>query len=300
MACYRPFSGFRTSGGDVVFVDNLRRNDVVCTLDLPCGRCIGCFSRRSQDWGMRGMHEAKMHKVNCAPTVTYDDAHVPYRGMINYPDMQKALKLLRYYTKQSPRYMIGNEYGEVNGRPHAHWALFGWQPDDLKYWRKSESGAKLYRSQWFEEKIWPWGHVEIGEVTQETVQYIAKYCIKRVYGDAAEAHYRRQDPVTGEFYQLPPESMHVSTKPAIGRTWYEKFGAGDVAPWDYVVADGKEFKPPRYYDKLLRRSDPDRYEEMQWERVVDARTRVADSTPERLATRELCALANATRFKRTL
>lgn len=299
MACFHPVRVGMTSAGTVTFVLNMRKFDVVREFDIPCGRCIGCLSGRAQHWGERGMHEAKMHKLNCAPTLTFSDEHVPYRGMIDKTPIQKALRSLRDRGAKF-RYMVGHEYGEVNQRPHAHLCLFGWQPDDMKYWRKSDSGAKLYRSKWFEEKIWPLGHVEIGEVSIETVQYIAKYCLKRVYGDLAEAHYRRQDPVTGEFYQLPPESMNVSTRPAIGRTWFEKFGKTDVLPWDHVIVNGKEQKPPRYYDKLMKRLDPDRFEEIQWARELEARLRADDNTEARLLVREECAKANATRFKRSL
>ena len=38
MPCYYPVSAWRTIGGDVVFAE---RGDIVASLFLPCGRCVG-------------------------------------------------------------------------------------------------------------------------------------------------------------------------------------------------------------------------------------------------------------------
>ena len=36
--CFHPLDAWQCSNGDVVFTDNLARNDVIRRLSLPCGR----------------------------------------------------------------------------------------------------------------------------------------------------------------------------------------------------------------------------------------------------------------------
>ena len=62
--CFHPLDAWQCSNGDVVFTDNLARNDVIRRLSLPCGRCVGCRLERSRQWAVRCMHEASMHMFN--------------------------------------------------------------------------------------------------------------------------------------------------------------------------------------------------------------------------------------------
>ena len=78
MPCFHPLDAWQCSNGDVVFTDNLARNDVIRRLALPCGRCVGCRLERSRQWAVRCMHEASMHMFNSFVTLTYDDDHFPW------------------------------------------------------------------------------------------------------------------------------------------------------------------------------------------------------------------------------
>ena len=40
----------------------------------------------------------------------------------------------------------------------------------------------------------------------------------------------------------------MSRRPGIGKGWFDKFHATDVAPHDHVVINGRAQRPPRYYD----------------------------------------------------
>jgi hypothetical protein len=42
----------------------------------------------------------------------------------------------------------------------------------------------------------------------------------------------------------------MSRREGIGHAWFQKYKK-DVYPHDYVVVNGKQMKPPRYYDSLL-------------------------------------------------
>jgi len=70
VACFKPLTAFRQANGSVVFAE---RGDVVATLALPCGRCIGCRLERARQWSVRVMHEASLYEENCFVTLTYSE-----------------------------------------------------------------------------------------------------------------------------------------------------------------------------------------------------------------------------------
>lgn len=237
-----------------------------------------------------------MYERNAFVTLTYDDDHLPDRGCLVYADFQKFMKRLRKAVQVPVRFYMCGEYGSENGRPHFHSCLFGWDADDKTYWRKSEAGAKCYRSALLEQ-LWPFGHAELGAITFESAAYAARYCVQKVTGDAAQAHYSRTD--SRGSYQLPPEFNRMSLKPGIGARWLQKW-QGDVYPHDYVVINAKEVKPPKFYDRRYARSDPEAWEQIQFQRELDARSRADDNTPARLVAKEIVATARASLYSRSL
>ena len=74
--------------------------------------------------------------------------------------------------------------------------------------------------------------------------------MKKMKGEDAEAHYTIIDPETGEYNKIKPEYCTMSRRPGIGAEWIKQF-KNDVYPNDYVVINGKEVRPPRYYDSIL-------------------------------------------------
>jgi hypothetical protein len=189
---------------------------------------------------------------------------------------------------------MAGEYGENFGRPHWHACIFGFDFHDKKLWKRSSSGSMLYRSPDL-EVLWPFGHSSIGDVNFESAAYVARYIMKKVTGKQAKDHYI--DPETGVC--LKPEFNKMSLKPGIGADFYKKYKT-DIYPHDYVVIRGKKLKPPKYYDKLYKKSDPYEYDEMLFQRENDARIHNADNTPERLAVKEQVTKAKLQTLKRTL
>lgn len=287
MPCYHPLQAYKTSAGDVVFVER-RQHDIVQSLSLPCGQCIGCRLEKSRQWAMRCMHEASLYERNCFVTLTYEDKYLPVRACLDYPAFQKFMKRLRKFAAPvRPRFYMCGEYGEENWRPHYHGCIFNFDFDDKKYLAKTESGEKLYTSDAL-SKLWPFGMSTVGSLTFESAAYTARYCVQKVTGQAAKAHYARED-ANGK-YSLPPEFNHMSLKPGIGRPFLEKYKL-DIYPHDYVVVNGKECKPPKYYDRLFSKSNPDDFEELQFRRESQARANYEDNTDERLAVKEIVTRA---------
>lgn len=242
------------------------------------------------------MHEASLHDNNSFVTLTYSEEHLPYRGMLEYPAFQKFMKRLRKVAGPSGvRFYMCGEYGSENWRPHFHACLFGWDFADKTYWRKSDSGEKLYRSALL-EKLWPFGMAEVGAVTFESAAYVARYCVQKVTGHNAAAHYARVD--KDGPYSLPPEFNHMSLKPGIGARWFEKYKS-DVYTFDHVIVRGKECKPPKYYDTLFSRANPEEFEDLKFLREVDARERFEDNTDARLAVKEIVTRSRANQLFRS-
>lgn len=236
-----------------------------------------------------------MHEHNSFVTLTYDDDHLPLDGSLNYPDVQLFLKRTRKRLKPF-RFFLSGEYGEVTNRPHYHVCFFGLDWDDKRYWSRPNKHT-LYRSETL-EALWPFGSALIGSLTYESAGYTARYCVKKVTGKAALAHYAitRPDGSTGA---LVPPFMRCSLKPGIGQHWFNKF-AYQVHDRDYVILDGVKVPVPSYYDKLLKRKDPLSIDELKSERTAKALVHSADNTRARLAVKEQVALAKSAHLKRTI
>lgn len=290
MPCYHPIPAWRTQAG-VVFVDRGAGD----RMDLPCGRCIGCRLERSRQWATRIMFESQMHKASCFLTLTYSREHVPNPPSLEYSHFQLFMKRLR--KRMGPmRFFMCGEYGDELGRPHFHAIIFGTDFPDRFFWSVSRSGHNLYRSPALEQ-LWTFGHSSVADLSFESAAYVARYSLKKVTGDLAEEHYRFVDPDTGEVSQLTPEFCHMSLKPGIGGRWFELYSSDVYDGHDYVVINGHKCKPPRYFDRLLKRQDADAFDDIKTAREFNGYSRRSDSTDSRLAVRETVQLAALNRLK---
>lgn len=290
MACFHPLRAWQLADRSVVFTD--RRGDVVRELKLPCGQCVGCRLARSRQWATRVMHEAQFHEHSCFVTLTYDDDHLPDDLSLNYRDFQLFMKRLRKKFGAVRFFMCG-EYGDELGRPHFHAILFGVRFPDLLPIGRDLFTSKILAS------LWPSGLHSVGSVTFQSAAYVARYCVGKVTGRAAFDHYGIVDLDTGEIRERVPEFARMSLKPGIGARWFEKFKS-DVFPHDFVVVNGHECKPPRYYWNKLIKLDNSMAAEVEYTRFHKAARLAAHETPERLAVREKVTNARLNQLKRSL
>ena len=140
----------------------------------------------------------------------------------------------------------------------------------------------------------------VADFSFESAAYVARYVMKKVTGDAAEAHYRIVSRETGEIFDRVPEFNRMSLKPGIGALWWEQYGQTDVVHRDRVVVNGSESSVPRYYDKLLRRCNLLQYDDAKTRRALDNYSRRADNTDTRLAVKETVTKARISSLKRSL
>lgn len=297
MPCYHPLTAYQAATGDVVFYES-RRHDIVRTLTLPCGQCIGCRLERSRQWAIRCLHEASLYKQNCFITLTYSNKHLPSNMSLDYRDFQLFMKRLRKKFGTKIRFYMAGEYGENFGRPHFHACLFNFDFQDKVLWKRTSVGSRIFRSGDLEE-LWPYGFSSIGEVTFESAAYVARYIMKKVTGKQAGEHYEYVCEKTGEITNRTPEFNHMSLKPGIGAKWLEKYHT-DVYPNDYVVIRGKKVKPPKYYDKKWAKEYPIEFDMIQFERESKAKENYLENFDDRLKVREQVAAARLSFLKRQL
>lgn len=288
MPCYKPVPVWRSrqvnpSGKrSIVFSENLGVDGT--RSDIPCGYCIGCRLDRASEWQARLIHESKMHLQSCFLTCTYDDDHLPRDGSLNKKHFQDFLKRLRKYTNGGIRFFACGEYGDSTRRPHYHALIFGYDFPDKRPYSKGAKGDTLYTSKILQQ-LWGHGNCLIGSVSPDSCGYVARYIMKKITGQMAADHYRTVNTETGEVHDLLPEYIHMSTRPAIGLNFYEKF-KNEITQSDFVLVKGKKRKTPRYYDKRLAVENPFLHEDLKFIRAEKAQLRAQDSTPERLAVRE--------------
>lgn len=304
MPCYHPLRAFRSPGlnpetGRFRVTFKPQRGYVDLEFKVPCGQCIGCRLERSRQWALRCMHEADLHSSNCFLTLTYSDEHVPLYNSLCLRHFQLFMKRLRKRFGTGIRFLHCGEYGETTLRPHYHALLFGFDFPDKEFYLTQRSGHRLYTSKILDD-LWGLGICWIGSVSFESAAYVARYVLKKITGFDAEQHYEVIDPATGEVVgRRVPEYATMSRRRGIGGDWFEKFSA-DVFPSDFVVRDGVQMRPPKAYDKLLERVDPDLMRRVRAARVVEARRYEADNTKDRLAVREEVKEAQVLSLKRKL
>lgn len=258
MACYKPRDFWRTpsrKGGvrsSVVYpgADHKVNYDVHKPGKHNCGYCIGCRLEYSRQWACRLVAEAQCHQKTSFLTLTYKE--MPAKSSLNNDDFTLFMKRLRrHFEPNRLRYYQCGEYGEKTSRPHHHCILFG---EDFSGDRHvidcSQSGLPQYGSSLL-ERLWSHGKCTIGDVTFESAAYVSRYTLKKFYGKGAKDHYGERK----------PEYATMSRNPGIGAFYFEKY-VNDMYPGDFFVPgpDRPAAIPPKYFDALLEKSDPELFE----------------------------------------
>lgn len=308
MQCTSPLTAYQLEGGGVTFV-RARGGDEIL---LPCGRCISCRIHHSQMWALRCSHEAKCHEQSAFVTLTYDDKHLP-AGQTLVPDhfrlfMRRVRKRFRpvkvrffgcgeYGDDDDMRHRL--QYGGNLGRPHYHILLFGVSFSDGVQLSKKGNNV-LYTSKLL-SSLWPHGSSSFGAVTPESAGYVARYSLKKINGEMADAHYLAPRPFcdadTGEFFtHRRSEFLRMSRRPGVGALWFQRFYKDYID--GYCVVDGRRVPVPRYYKSKLDWM-------MQWDdhlqdRVVVGYKNREHNKPDRLAAKAAVVQSRISTLKRDL
>lgn len=272
---------------------------------------------RARQWGLRCLHEAKMWKHNHYVTLTYNDEFMPPGGSVCLRDVQLFMKRLRKAKnscKENPvRFFLGAEYGDENRRPHYHALLFNVHFADLRVHGHNARKEPLYTSEEL-SALWSadggkssMGFCTVGAVTFDSAVYCAKYAMKALNitdesppeaRAAYEARYVVYD-ADGIVHERAREFAVMSRRPGIGAGYYEKYGK-EVRAHDSVVVDGKEVRPPRYYDAKSDAVDSVAFARLKRKRKRLAVLAKSDNTAERLRVKERLAVIAAEKKERKL
>lgn len=174
------------------------------------------------------MNEASFYKDNCFITLTY--ANAP--EFVSKRDFQLFMKRLRKKVGKV-RFFACGEYGAKRKRPHYHCIIFGWKPEDMEYFFTDKSGEPIFKSK-IVSSLWNAGFVTVGEVTQRSSLYCAKY-LQKLQADA------RYVPFT-----------LMSLKPGIGYRFADSLTQKQFDN-DKIYINSKMYKLPRYYLKIAEK-----------------------------------------------
>lgn len=244
------------------------------------------------------MHEASLYEDNCFLTLTYNEENLPEDKSLEIRHVQLFIKKLRDRIKpRKLRMFYCGEYGEEMDRPHYHMIMFNYDFEDKQYFKKNNNGDKIYTSKLLDE-IWSYGYCTIGAVTFESAGYCARYTVKKITGEKAQEHYKRQDS-EGRDYWLTPEFAHMSRRPGVGKPWLEKWGY-EVFPNDFIIVNGVKTKPPKFYTYTFEEQNKDIIEKVKAKRRRDGIKQKMHNTDRRLKTREQVKNAQVGFLKKTL
>lgn len=256
----------------IVFNPNLSLTGI--PFKVPCQKCADCRLEYSRQWAMRCSHQASMHEENCFLTLTYDDKRLPMVGPV--PTLVKrdiALFHKRLHNRllksrgYGIRYYYCGEYGETYGRPHYHSIIFDYDFKDKKFYKNNKRGEPLFSSYEL-SSLWPAGRNSIGAVTFDSCAYVARYVMDKVNGDQFDDRYTWMNSETGELVSQQPEFVGMSN--GIGLEWFKKHYKETYRD-DSVVMNGREVRPPRYYDKLYEDVDSERLKVLKRNRLRKSR-----------------------------
>ena len=196
---------------------------------VPCGKCPACLSRRTSVWTFRLKQHAKNANNSYFVTLTYDTRFVPIteRGYLTLDkrDVQLYFKKLRkaHPENHEPiKYYLAGEYGSKTFRPHYHIILFN---ADLELIHKS----------------WDKGEVHIGELTEASAAYTAKYINK---GKIIPMH--KNDDRRPEFSLMSKKlGLNYLSEKII------RYHRADIERNYLTLEDGKKISLPRYYRQKI-------------------------------------------------
>lgn len=173
----------------------------------------------------------------------------------DYPIWRQKYDMTMKNNSPNIRFCHCGEYGEHGFRPHHHMIIFNFDFPDKYLWSvDKKNNVKYYRSKMLEE-LWPFGFCLISEVTYNTCAYVNRYITKKMTGDKKD-----------EWYQgRMPEQYTCSNRNGIGYEYFMKYGENSIYNTDTMTMinyKGKyvSSKPPKYFDDLLERENPELFE----------------------------------------
>lgn len=208
--------------------------------------------------GTQNVDDSEQTSTFVQPNVIKNQTLVPKH-------LQDFIKLLRrsqdYNYGKKLRFYACGEYGSKSMRPHYHILIFGVHlPEPASdAWRKQLTGYSVYEDKYL-ESIWKRGNVIVGSCTFESVEYVARYMLKKQKGD---------DRFFYMFNHIVPPFTRMSLRPGIGLKYYDEHKE-EMYKLDELFLEtekkGLKVKPPLYFDRKFMEEFPDLYDQIKVER----------------------------------
>lgn len=210
---------------------------------VPCGRCVECLQDKQNAWIYRLFNEQNSSKHSLFVTLTYDPANLPlmvngniepyqkYIGRksiedfcvtLNPRDLQLYFKRLRKALRIKLKFFACGEYGDLDGRPHYHFALFynDGEPELVEHYIDS---------------CWNKGYTTIDPLIQNRIEYLTKYITDKVI-------YSKRDDRAVEYFNRCSKGLGID-----GFFFDEKhYGVGFKTT---MLPNGTVIPIPRYFKR---------------------------------------------------
>lgn len=180
---------------------------------------MNCRANRTSQWKLRLIYELENWSDACFITLGYDEEHIGDNNL-SKKEVQDYLKRLRYLLDekfghhvvtdsdgnilvkngkevQAPnkpiKYFFAGEYGDKHKRAHYHAIIFGLSPyNDVD--RECIANAWLPRCASWQFDKFRGKKSAIGEVTADSIAYVAGYIQKKLVGKMAVDEYNGRQP----------------------------------------------------------------------------------------------------------
>lgn len=243
---------------------------------IPCRKCIGCRLDYSKEWANRGYLESLKNKHNYFVTLTYDDDNIKildeittkngitftnngeWNGVLIQEHFTKFIHdirqiMQREYNKTEIKFMGCGEYGGKKQRPHYHIILFNCPLPVDSFYKPRIINKEIYWQNKIIERAWKYGISNITSTTWNTVAYVSRYITKKILGNDSEQNYAEKGQIK-EFFRMSR---------GIGKEYYES-NRENIIKNDEIIIKNRNGavsqKPPKYFDKLTEKENPEALE----------------------------------------
>lgn len=247
------------------------------SVQIPCGKCVGCRLDYSRQWADRMMLELDHSKCAVFITLTYNEENIPFCAEEDFvglpvwydlykPHVSQFMKILRSrkeFEDRELRFFASGEYGRKTKRPHYHLIVFGLSLDDFpdrQIQKYNELGQEIFKSD-FLESVWQYkGFCTVCAVSWNTFAYVSRYVLKKAYNEDLPTCWNS------------PEFSLMSRRPGIGAYYFQEHEFDPDLKCVYV--SDKKIYYPNFLIKQFELTNPDLYSKMKSERSASARDRV--------------------------
>lgn len=254
---------------------------------IPCGKCLGCYLEKARDKAVQLSLEQmnpEYEKDECwFITLTYEDEYLPIHSYCDtttgeilsgasteLKDLQNWIKKIRdNHPNKNIRYMAAREYGTNTLRPHYHIIIFGLPLDRELFvkignnangdalWTTPQLDNEISKDCWSVRrplgdrtaKMYRAGNVIIGEVTFQSISYVARYTMKKANKDYKNDWWYNAQGLDIE---------GISQSQDLGK-WYYDQHKHEIYEIDLVPVLGKNgnlSRPPKSFDRLYKKEFP--------------------------------------------